>query len=130
MILGLGIVAAFGFTCPTAQAQQELDGGGRTALENARGGEVRRRSPGNMVQAGVAQAEMFGRGAAIGVDVTDTEEPPSIFAELLAESITFLFEQVNEAIDMFTNLLLLRAGESPDLSSLTGSLPTSSAADE
>jgi hypothetical protein len=94
-------------------AQQAPDAGGRTALENARGGQVRARSPGNLVQAGVAQARMFGRGADIGVDVTETEHPPSIFSQVLAESIDFLFEQINEAIELIGNLLLLRAGETP-----------------
>jgi hypothetical protein len=111
-----------------AQAQLSPDAGGRTALENARGGAVRGRSPGNMVSAGVAQATSFGRGAAIGVDVTETEEPSTVFGSLLAESIDFLFGQVNDAIDQFVDLLLLRAGAT-GLSSFGFSLPPS-ASDE
>jgi hypothetical protein len=113
--LALAVICAI---ASTAAAQFPVSG--RTALENARGSAIRNpeaRTPGNLVQEGVARAREFGRGADIGVDVTETSRPPSLRAQILAESIEIVFDQLNTAITLFHNLILARGGRSPRLSS-------------
>ncbi|MEK6675697.1 MAG: hypothetical protein AABZ47_08590 [Planctomycetota bacterium] len=109
LILGL----AYSLNPNHAQAQLALPG--QTALQNVASGPLHARAPGNLVQAGVAQAVNFGRGAAIGVEVSATEETPSARDLLFEAAITELFSQLNQAITLFHNLLLARAGRQPTL---------------
>ena len=91
---------------------------GRTALENVAGGAVGLRSPGNMVQAGVARTVdhiVLGR---IGYrDITETEasRPTSPRAQFLSDALEAVFEQLNLAIQYFENLLRVRAGLPPEI---------------
>ncbi len=88
---------------------------GQTALDNARSGAVRSRAPGRMVNAGVAQAIAFGGAARAGIPITETSRPKSFRTDALTRSITLIFEQLNQAISLFHNLLLARAGKPPVL---------------
>jgi len=83
---------------------------GMTPLEAVSSGAVRSRAPGNMVTAGVAAALALADAARGGVEITETACPTSIRAQLLADSIAAVFEQLNQLLVGFTNLLLARAG--------------------
>jgi len=111
--LGLGLIgsSAFGQLNPP----DELDGGGRTAYENVRPGQVAQNRPGRMVQDGLAQQRQFNRGLNLTVQVTEGEEIPTPYQEFLAESITTLFDQVVFLIEAFQDRLNRRAGRPSSL---------------
>ena len=88
--------------------------GGQTALDNAAAAGAR--SPGNMVSAGVAQHLDFG-----GHVTVITEQGASdggLLAQTIAASLDILFEQLNQALLLFHNLLLAQAGRPPALPGL------------
>lgn len=117
-LLGLLAGIAFpGLAASTAVAQiAQIDPSiqlampGQTAAENV--SAVAARSPGNLVSAGVAQALHAADIARGGVEIIETESQSSIGDQLLADSITIVFDQLNQAIAMFESLLRLRAGRS------------------
>ena len=86
----------------------------QTALDNA--AAAGSRSPGNMVSAGVAQHQAFGGH----VTVITESGPPEVepFRQVIVASLEALFEQLNQALVLFHNLLLARAGRPPALSGL------------
>lgn len=88
--------------------------GGQTALDNTAAAGAR--SPGNMVGAGVAQHLNFG-----GHVTVITEQGASdggLLAQTIAASLDILFEQLNQALLLFHNLLLARAGRPPAIPGL------------
>ena len=76
---------------------------GQSAADSVR--SVGARAPGNMVRAGVAQALNFGNAARAGIQITETSLVTSIRAQALADSIGIIFQQINEALVLFHNLL-------------------------
>lgn len=86
---------------------------GQTAADNARAGSVRLRDPGNMVNAGVAAAIDFSNNAQAPIEIVVTSLPTSIRAQLIADSLQIVFDELNQAIVLFHNLLLARAGKPP-----------------
>ncbi len=81
-------------------------------LDNVSSGSVRNRAPGNMVSAGVFQAREFITTSRAGVEIIDPAPPDSIRAQALADILANLFDQINQLLLLFENLLLARAGES------------------
>jgi len=75
-----------------------------------------------MVDAGVVAALNFSDRARAGVEITETEPPTSIRAQLLADVIAEVFEQINQLITLFDNLLRARAGQPPVISADTVSI--------
>ncbi len=108
------VAVTWGTTNPVrAQSMPGVNPPGTTALEDAGGGAVRGRSPGNMVQEGVARHQEF-----TDFDFGITEEPaPSPRAAALVEVFSTLFEELNAAIEAFTALLIARSGGNPFTSS-------------
>lgn len=88
--------------------------GGQTALDNAGGAGAR--SPGNMVSAGVAQTLDFGGHVTIITEQAATDG--GLLAQTIAASLDILFEQLNQALLLFHNLLLARAGRPPAIPGL------------
>ena len=84
--------------------------GGQTALDNAAAAGAR--SPGNMVSAGVGQAVNFGNHVTV---ITDQGPQTSLRAETIAASLQILFDQLNQALLLFHNLILAQAGRSPEI---------------
>ena len=84
-----------------------------------------------MVSAGVARAFELHDVARGGIDITETSRPISIRAQALAEAITTVFDQLNQALALLQSLILARAGEPSDLSAdlLSGLASTASADD-
>ena len=83
--------------------------GQQTALDNA--ADAGSRSPGNMVTAGVAQHQAFGGHVTV---ITESGPPvPEPFPQIIAASLEALFDQLNEALLLFHNLILARAGRPP-----------------
>ena len=107
------------FFCAAPTAGQVITNG-QNPLDNAAAAGAR--APGNMVAAGVAQAFGIHDDARAGHEITETETPTSVRAQALADSIAILFEQLNQAITAFHNLLLLRGGRTP---TITGVMPAS-----
>lgn len=110
LVLPTLFALAFG---ATAYGQNNV--AGNTALENARAGAARGRAPGNMVSAGVAQAQAAANFARAGIEITETSRPTSWRTEFLVDAIETVFEQLNQAIALFSNLLVLRAGGEPGI---------------
>lgn len=84
--------------------------GGQTALDNVAAAGAR--SPGNMVGAGVAQAVNFGNHVTV---ITEQTRPTSLRAETIAASLQILFDQLNQALLLFHNLILAQAGRPPEI---------------
>lgn len=95
-------------TAGPAWGQTLIDGG--TARANVRSGAVRERAPGLRVNDGIFRHLAFPPQTEITEPAPD-EDAARIF--LLTESIEILFDQLNEAISLFRNLLLARAGRPP-----------------
>lgn len=108
-----------------ASGQVLIDGG--SASNNASGGAVRGRAPGQRVDAGIAEHQNFG-GAPEVTDPAPDEDAARQF--LLVESINTVFDQINEAILLFRDLLLLRAGRTPTPASSAGKADGASATAE
>ena len=102
---------------PGAWAKAQIPVWQQTAAENARGGAVRGRTPGNMVSAGVARALAFADASRAGVQITDIASPSSLRTNAMVASITALFEELNKAFLVIGNLLLARAGIGDDTAS-------------
>ncbi len=88
---------------------------GQSAADNSRAGAVGLRAPGNMVIAGVARLQQQTRLAQAPITITEAAREISIRKQLLIDSINIIFEQVNDALSLFGNLLLLRAGRTPTI---------------
>lgn len=84
----------------------------QTAGDNVRGGSIRGRNPGQMVQNGVARHSDFADRQSLGT-VIDAEEIQDAFPGLIAEALENVFGQINDAIAAFRNLLLVRSGQTP-----------------
>lgn len=84
--------------------------GAQTALDNV--GAAGARSPGNMVSAGVGQALNFGNHVTV---ITEQTRPTSLRAETIAASLQILFDQLNQALLLFHNLILAQAGRPPEI---------------
>ncbi len=90
-------------------AQVIIDGGrARDNLRSAAG-----RAPGNMVSAGVGRALAHANSFWAPVQITETSRPSTARALFVADAIEILFGQLNDAIMLFQNLLLARAGRTP-----------------
>ncbi len=90
----------------------------QTALEAARAGAVRSRSPGRMVGAGVAAALTAADVARAGVVITETSRRSSRLSLLIADTVADLFDQLNLLIVAFDVLMQQRAGGSPSVGDL------------
>ena len=88
--------------------------GGQTALDNTAAAGAR--STGNMVGAGVAQHQAFGGHVTVITEGGPPEVEP--FREAFVASLELLFEQLNDALLLFHNLLLARAGRPPAIPGL------------
>ncbi len=104
---------------------QEYNVAGRTASENATAASSDGRAPGNMVRAGVFRAGM----AVVfrpGFDhITQTERASSWQAEYMDDAIQIVIGQLTWAINLFTDLLLLRSGGSASINPTDWLMPTS-----
>ncbi len=80
--------------------------------------------PGEMVNGGVFRAQEFGRP----VQITATSRPGSIRTDLFVQAVDLIVTQINQAVDAFAALLVLRAGGVPAIPSLpdTTALPDTS----
>lgn len=96
------VFASHGFGQTLAPAQ--------TALDNA--GAAGARAPGIMVGAGVAQAVSFGNHVTV---ITEQGAQTSPRAETIAASLQILFDQLNQALLLFHNLILAQAGRPPEI---------------
>jgi len=67
--------------------------------------------PGQMVNAGVFRAQSFGAP----VQITETQRPRSNRTDFFVEAVNIIFTQINQAVDAFAALLVLRAGGTPSL---------------
>ncbi len=94
----------------SVEAQTIIEG--QSALDNSRGGAIAARAPGNMVNAGLARATAFA-ASGVNIEITQTARETSIWAQALADSIATVFNQLNQGIFLFHNLLLARAGRPP-----------------
>lgn len=92
--------------------------GAQTALEAARGGAARARSPGIMVSIGVAQALSSADTARAGVVITETSRATSRLTDLIVETLEDFFDQLNLLIIGFSAALHERAGEPLSLGDL------------
>ncbi len=70
--------------------------------------------PGEMVNGGVFRAQSFGAP----VQITATGRQGSIRTDFLVEAVNIVFTQINQAVDAFAALLVLRAGGVPSLPAL------------
>ncbi len=104
-------LAAGAATCMPAFAQAPATG--QTAAQNARGGSVRGRTPGMMVNTGVAQVNEFQNRQAAGTEITEPAPTITPRTQFIVDALDTVFTQLNRAILAFRNLLLVRAGESP-----------------
>ena len=95
----------------TAYGQNNV--AGFTALENAKGGAVRGRSPGNLVSAGVARTLEAARFARGGIQIVETSRPIPWQRQFLIESLQIVFDDLNQVITLVSNLLVLRSGGEP-----------------
>jgi len=87
---------------------------GSFAHENVSG--ARSRAPGNLVSAGVARARAANNSGVQGFEITETDNgDPSFWTEFLTRAIPIVFGQINQAIVLFENLLLARAGQPPSI---------------
>ena len=108
--------AAFAQSAPTTPAGGTRGGTlvtGQLPFDNANGGGLADRSPGNMVGAGVAAqqtAAEFGRSRR---EITETEEPVDAIEVFLVDAIDIVFDQLNLAMLLFENALRARAGLPP-----------------
>ena len=110
-------VSVIGILSAVANSSAQTPGQpGQTASQNSRGGAVRTRNPGNLVNNGVGRHADFSDRQAMGTVITELPtEPP--FPGLIADALQVVFDQINTAITAFRNLLLIRAGQTPALSS-------------
>jgi len=90
---------------------------GTLAFENARGGAAARRAPGNIVSAGVARAIAANNSGVRKFEISEVDGEVSFQTEFLTQAIEIIFDQLNEALVLFENLLLARAGRAPSLAS-------------
>ncbi|MBU0717802.1 MAG: hypothetical protein KJ749_06090 [Planctomycetes bacterium] len=123
-ILAMGVLIAFGLGTP---ASAQVLTTGQSALDNVAAAGAR--APGNMVSAGVARAQEAAN-APRGITITEVAPTTSIRAQALAQSLGIVFDQLNQAITLFANLLLARAGgpaivDQSTLSDLTSGTETS-----
>lgn len=82
------------------------------AHENAGAGSLASRSPGNMVSAGVAQAQDAVKlGRTTSATITETEESGGI--GFFAQAVDILLERLDNLLVYFVNLFLTRAGLPP-----------------
>lgn len=107
-IIGLALAAAVSL----AQTPPTIGPSAQTARDNASGGGVRTRTPGQMVQNGVSRHSVFSDRQSAGTVITEPphEEP---FPGLIAEALNVVFDQINAAITAFRTLLITRAGQTP-----------------
>jgi len=76
--------------------------------------------PGQMVNSGVFQSQSFGAP----VQITTTSQPSSIRSTFFAQAVGIIFTQINQAVDAFAALLVLRAGGTPALPALPSTTTT------
>ena len=89
------------------------------AIDNVSGGAIRLMAPGNMVSAGVGRMSEFRDQAQAPIEIVETERPVSLRAQTLSAAIEIVFEQINEALVLLHNLILVRAGRDPQLPGTT-----------
>jgi hypothetical protein len=123
-VLGLLLAWTVVAFCFDGAAFGQNNVAGFTALENASGGAVRGRTPGNMVQAGVArtlEAADFARG---GITIVETERPMPWQRRFLIDALDIIFEELNQAVALLGGLLVSRGGgELTDITDLIPDIP-------
>ncbi len=80
-------------------------------LRNVRASATR--APGNMVNAGVARTVLAANAARGIIQITEPPPGPDPKAVFLSEAVEIIFDQINQAILLFENLLRARAGLPP-----------------
>jgi hypothetical protein len=114
----LTVAFAIGITlCASMPAAGQTNEWGQTILGGRPDDNVRAagaRSPGSMVNAGVARGQLASQFAQSPIEITDPTptdlEPRQVF---LISAIDILFEDINGLLLFFTNLLRERAGLDP-----------------
>lgn len=101
-----------------APAQAQLAGGDtiqspQAVWNNSNAGAVAQRSPGNMVAAGVARAQLTNRSASPHIQITETGGELSPGKMFLIDAIGIIFSDLNLAIVAIHNVILAQAGEPP-----------------
>lgn len=84
---------------------------GFTAQENSDAAGIR--APGRMVQAGIGRQQTAIVSPRFGFNITETSFPLNPRQVFLIDAIQIVFNQLNQAIVLFQNALLARAGEPP-----------------
>jgi len=108
-VLGSFSAATYGQTTPS----EPTTVAGFTAQENANGGAVRARAPGHLVSAGIARQQEAIDLPGLGFRVTEgQDEEGGPFQDFLVQAVEEIFTNL---ITPFVNLLLIRAGGTPEL---------------
>jgi len=126
-LIGLVVATTAGLFAPVAQAQTTSSSvppiiTGFPASENVTGGSVAQRSPGRMVQAGVARAQQAVSLAGPADNIAEVRSAITPRTTFLVAAIEAAFAALDEALAYFEDLLYRRAGLPPPISdSTTGS---------
>lgn len=110
----IALAALVGLILVPAEMAWAQAGANQVIRQSVRGGQVRGRAPGNLVNSALAAASTQINQRLAGVEIVDTEQL-SVGDELLITALETAFEAVNNAIVGFHNLILLRGGRSPVL---------------
>lgn len=100
-------VVSVAVLCTNLPAQTIIEGG--TARENVRTAGAR--SPGNMVNAGLARADSAITIRLDGsVDITETSRPATLHSLFVPPAVQIIVDQINAFFAFILNQFLLRAG--------------------
>ena len=116
-----------------SSAQAQLAGGDvirspQAVWNNSKAGAVAQRSPGNMVAAGVARAQLTNRSVTPHIQITETGGELSPGKMFLIDAIGIIFSDLNLAIVAIHNVILAQAGQPPVIP--TSILPGLTSADD
>jgi len=113
LVLAVGTVLVWNTTARSQTTTPGVPTLGQHASDNVNGGAIAARSPGNMVNAGVARAQAAANFARGGIEITATSRPTSPRAVFLSDAVKIIFDQLNSALLLLENALRLRAGLPP-----------------
>lgn len=89
-------------------ARAQINPSGTLSFQDASGGAVRGRSPGNLVSSGVGRHQQFLNDAFSIPQITEVQLP-SRRTTVLVAVLTQAFAEINAFLDQFANLLIARA---------------------
>ena len=113
LVLAVGTVLVWNTTARSQTTTPGVPTLGQHASDNVNGGAIAARSPGNMVNAGVARAQAAANFARGGIEITATSRPTSPRAVFISDAVKIIFDQLNSALLLLENTLRLRAGLPP-----------------